>query len=518
VENLFHRWFLAKPRRGVGVPVRVGNDVTPYIDYDRYYAAAGEALSAAGPRSVVLLAGWALGRDTPVSVAGRSVRIDDQLAAVGSRGGKVRVLLSGHLGHPNQDAVTWLNGKPGCMAIVDDRVRIAGCFHQKALVVIDRQVVAFVGGMDFGGDRLADLSSPDPAKRRGPWHDVQVRISGPAAAEVYETLAQRWESWPANSGNPLPRVPAGGGARGAKRAVQVVRTYGNPRSGVPLPTLQKKNLALDLRPGIRPFLGQRPNEFSFAPTGESSIHDLLVQAIRATERHIYVEDQYFIASAAIGGDDELLRALADTIAKPTFTQLIVLTCGVGTIQGELYQVNRRRKALWSRIASKYPDRVSVWAYKGGQDRSFWVHSKMWLFDDTFAVIGSANFNRRGLSHDGELGVGVLDLEKKGWVRELRKQLWLKHLPTDHHKVTAEHVHDFETGRRHWVDTKDTLLARLDLQVGDPFQPDQFLVCNDRPVAERVKPFRAVACQPGVLGVPLSDFESQWNLVLDPDGT
>ena len=104
------------------------------------------------------------------------------------------------------------------------------------------------------------------------------------------------------------------------------------------------------------------------------------------------------------------------------------------------------------------------------------------------------------------------------MRELRKQLWLKHLPTDHHKVTAEHVHDFETGRRHWVDTKDTLLARLDLQVGDPFQPDQFLVCNDRPVAERVKPFRAVACQPGVLGVPLSDFESQWNLVLDPDGT
>ncbi|MDD5410205.1 MAG: hypothetical protein PHF31_02130 [Methylobacter sp.] len=274
LEDEPRRWFLLNPKRGTGIPVRFGNDVIPYIDYDRYYAAAAEILEASAAKgTVVLLSGWALQLDTPVVLNGQSKKIGELLARVGDRGGggQVRVLLSGHLTNPNEPVVSWLNSQKGCEAILDDRLRVVGSFHQKALVVAGQQVVAFVGGMDFGADRIAN-----PSDHRGPWHDVHLRITGPAAADIYQTLADRWESWLKNKSNSLRWVAIGGGAVRSKRAVQVVRTYGNPRTGISLTDLRPSNSGMEFS---RILSRLSKNEFSFAPTGESGIHDLLVQAI-----------------------------------------------------------------------------------------------------------------------------------------------------------------------------------------------------------------------------------------------
>ncbi len=513
------QWFIDGPNRGVGFPERTNNDVIPYIDYDRYYAAAAELMNAASDGAVVIVAGWALQLDTPVFLAGKGSTIGAVLAGVGERGGQVRVLLSGHLSNPNEGAIDWLNSIAGCAAIRDDRLRLAGSFHQKAVVVTAPKLVAFVGGMDFGSDRLAR-----PADRKGPWHDVQMRITGLAAGDVYQTLIDRWNSWPANKNRPIrrARMPMGSGTGGPRRSVQVVRTYGNPRTGTPLTALRPTNSTLSI---ARTLSQLSETEFSFAPTGESGIHDLLVQAIRNTSSSIYVEDQYFLASAQIGGYDELLGALAGTLAKATFKHLLVLTCGVGTIQGELRQVNQRRRALWQRVAANNPGRMSVWAYKGNQERCYWMHSKLWVFDDTFAIVGSANFNRRGLSHDGELAVGIYDVQNRnrGVVRELRKSLWLKHLPALNRPVRSEDVDDFENGRRFWIDTPDdktSLLSRLDLQVDDAYHPDSLLLCSDakKPssaaqIAQTIMCFHAAR-----FGIPVNNYDAQWNHLLDPDGT
>jgi len=120
----------------------------------------------------------------------------------------------------------------------------------------------------------------------------------------------------------------------------------------------------------------------------------------------------------------------------------------------------------------------VWAYNGPQQCN-WLQAKTWIFDDTMAVIGSANFNRRGLSHDGELGVGVVDLNepRDGWVHELRTRLWLKHLSTPKRPVTKDQVVDFEPGRSLWVDTPDTYLSRMDIIAGDSAHPDTLIFCD-----------------------------------------
>jgi phosphatidylserine/phosphatidylglycerophosphate/cardiolipin synthase-like enzyme len=71
-----------------------------------------------------------------------------------------------------------------------------------------------------------------------------------------------------------------------------------------------------------------------------------------------------------------------------------------------------------------------------------VHAKVVVVDDTWAMVGSDNLNRRSWTHDSELSVAVLDRTVDGrepvdpaglgdraraFARDLRLQLWREHL-------------------------------------------------------------------------------------------
>lgn len=56
-------------------------------------------------------------------------------------------------------------------------------------------------------------------------------------------------------------------------------------------------------------------------------------------------------------------------------------------------------------------------------RKRWVHSKTWVFDDQLAIVGSANVNRRGFSHDSEAGVAFGDRDGSRLVPTFRQSLW-----------------------------------------------------------------------------------------------
>lgn len=516
-------WFLDQCKRGTVTPFRDGIDVDFYIEYVDYYAAAGASIARARSGALILLAGWSLERETPVGQP--TTPIGDLLASQGGNRCQVRVLVSGHFGAPNGPIVAWLNNQSGCAAVADDRLRLPGTFHQKALFVEEPDgPVAFVGGMDFGRDRLRQ---PD----RPPWHDVQVRVTGLAAIDVRDVLADRWETLAVNSAyahRQITRAPAPQPTSTQRRSVQAVRTYGNPTTTrILASTVLRPPSALPpaaLGPSFAGGSGY-PTEYRFSPRGDSSFHDLLVKAIRATESYIYVEDQYFVASSEVAGRRELIQELARTIGKPSFKHLLVLTTGVGTVQDELYQTNQRRRDLWNVLAGAYPDRVSVWAYKGGQDRVYWMHSKAWFFDDAFAIVGSANFNRRGLCHDGELGVGILDLyapEALPVPHEMRVRLWQKHLPTPKRPVSRDQITDFEAGLNLWVDTPDTYLTRLDLSQGDAAHPDKLAICNPAVPGRAgwAGMIEAITCkvEQYVAKDVASKMDLQWDLIVDPDGS
>jgi phosphatidylserine/phosphatidylglycerophosphate/cardiolipin synthase-like enzyme len=55
-----------------------------------------------------------------------------------------------------------------------------------------------------------------------------------------------------------------------------------------------------------------------------------------------------------------------------------------------------------------------------------VHSKIFIIDDMWASVGSANCARRSLYTDGELSVSVLDEASPSFAERLRRDLWAEH--------------------------------------------------------------------------------------------
>lgn len=517
-KGAFERWLPAAPNTGHYSAYTHDNDVTAYVEVADYYEAAGAAINAtSGSGAQIFIGCWLLDLDTPMSGSDAGATLESLLARAASRGVSVYVLLSGHINHCNTDVARRINSYHGCCARVDSRLLVAGCFHQKILAVSAADgVVAFVGGMDLEGERLG-------VRGRGPWHDVQIKLVGSAACQVASIFADQWESLGdhATSAHRVVRSSIGSEnkSRGGK-VVQVACTYGNPQRKMLIPP-----------PCRTPYAHRRSDkwlhEFRFAPEGDSRLHDLMVHAICATRESIYVEDQYFVLAAELGGETELLDALASTIAKPTFRKMIVLTSSVGAVQPDLYQVNRRRRQLWDHLVKRFPDRVQVWAYKQSQGRVSWLHAKAWIFDDEFAIIGSGNFSRRSLSSDGELGVGIYGAGTNGssWAKDLRIALWLKHLQADERQVRSSEIHDFVDGASRWRHDgeghlSNTYLRRLDLSLGDSDKPDRLVLCGDGSrvwaagLINTVVPARLLS---GLSSAPLGTWDGQWDLI-DPDGS
>jgi phosphatidylserine/phosphatidylglycerophosphate/cardiolipin synthase-like enzyme len=92
----------------------------------------------------------------------------------------------------------------------------------------------------------------------------------------------------------------------------------------------------------------------------------------------------------------------------------------------------------------------------------WVHAKLFIFDDEYAVVGTANASNRGYSHDSEATVGTAE---RGWdkadglrggkwstieanfARRLRIKLWEEHL-----RLPPEELFDGAGACAHWSGT------------------------------------------------------------------
>src|SRR5262249_53312945 len=80
-------------------------------------------------------------------------------------------------------------------AVIDARLPPLAIHHQKILVVQGQfGLVAFLGGMDFDPSRI----EVNPGIGR-PWHDIHLRIAGPAALEVRSVFEDRWLDHPATA-------------------------------------------------------------------------------------------------------------------------------------------------------------------------------------------------------------------------------------------------------------------------------------------------------------------------------
>ncbi len=297
-----------------------------------------------------------------------------------------------------------------------------GSHHQKVLCVkAGGSLTTFVGGVDFNPDRV----QAEGGSSGSPLHDVHCRVVGPASANLVRTFVDRWTDHPDGA-----QLDTETGDRVASLVTAEDKDT-SQQTGTGRHTLQMGRTF-----GAGPLLhgegGQGRSEvhYAFAPSGEQTARALISNAIRNAKKFIYLEDQYFVNLEAA---QLLANALSNGLAHLT----IVVP---HHILSDLPLTVRHRRACIEILRQADPSHQRVRIFhrsmngKAPQktDWHTYVHSKMTIIDDEFAVVGTVNYNRRSWQYDSEINFGIYDPSRdriltNRFAHWLRMRMWAEHL-------------------------------------------------------------------------------------------
>lgn len=436
---------------------RSGNHATALVDGEAAMVAIGESLRAA--ETSIWITDWML---TPNVVlqrdgAGKGETLFTILEKAARRGVQVRVLLYDSVDMMEKtdtgdiEAERILETIPG-VRVLRHRPGLKWSHHQKTVIVDGK--VAFLGGIDLCVGRwdrpshtLTPQSSPapfdaynpcapDPAAPRMPWHDVHLRIRGPAVHDVALNFFQRWQSHSVHTlERPLAPLPEAPPRPAGRHWVQIIRSISSDAGG--------------------------------GPRTELSIYEAYLRAIQNAQHCIYIENQFFVSRCELNGsvvENDVAGAIARRVIraideKATFRVVLIIpahpegpVAASTTLEVLRLQMNTLR-SLMSAIAARLGDQgkpedyVSVFYLRASGDlptgavtEQIYVHTKLMIVDDSVVIVGSANINDRSLlgNRDSEIAAIVVDEDARPapmggkprmvrtFARNLRKQLWKEH--------------------------------------------------------------------------------------------
>jgi phosphatidylserine/phosphatidylglycerophosphate/cardiolipin synthase-like enzyme len=425
---------------------RKGNEVVYFVDAKEAYPQFQcEMEKTGGEGDFIYMLGWDMHVDLvfpdvtlpdgTLGQKGRSLR--DLFTEHATKGVKIRVMLDGQIHNltDNEAVVRWLNAELSqygaarsktmrvlqpddlseslkadsrAAGIVDDRFPYRGSHHQKILLVRQSgKLTAFCGGMDVNPNRVQGVEPGDPQ------HDVHCRIRGPAAWDLLKIFYDRWNdyvrgNYPHSEKMVLTNAPPEPAPCGPY-TVQICRTSGHLR-----------------------FADGSTHSYEFAPKGERAIRELLKRAIRASQRFIYIEDQYLV-------NLEVAHLLGDHLSQIKHLTILVPPA---SLAGPSAIVDKRKEFI-DILQKKDSQKVRVFCLnKKSATCGTYVHAKTWVFDDKFAIIGSANCDRRGMTYDSEVVAGIFDPSSNNKLtytlaHRLRIKLWAHHLGLDYPEGHAE---------------------------------------------------------------------------------
>jgi phosphatidylserine/phosphatidylglycerophosphate/cardiolipin synthase-like enzyme len=362
----------------------------------------------------------------------------------------------------NQDAnrvLSALVNRAGGQLVADERVRRFGSHHQKLLVVHfpedPRRCIAFLGGIDLSRGRRDSpehMGDADPVRidprygLRPPWHDLQLELEGPAVLDVDLTFRERWEDrTPRDHRNPL-------------RAMWRLISHEPRRLGLlqrrkPPPLVGSHTVQV-----LRTYPA-RHRVIPFAPHGERSIARAYVKALGRARALVYIEDQYLWGTLVA---EALAAALRDS---PDLRMIIVVPRHPdreGRISGRA--VRAAQSAAIEHLLRAGGPRVAAYDLENEQGTPVYVHAKAAMIDDVWAIVGSANLNRRSWTYDSEVACAVLDQrrdprtpadpgglgdEARVFARELRLRLWREHLGLPEDPESDKRLLDPAAGFEAW---------------------------------------------------------------------
>jgi phosphatidylserine/phosphatidylglycerophosphate/cardiolipin synthase-like enzyme len=456
------RWLLSTEERGnpaTALPAwTAGNLAVPLLHGSTYFDRLVDEVDALGAGDHLFFTDWQgdpdeLLRDggpTVAEVFSRAVRRGVCVRGLVWRSHVARLSFSKEENRSLDRAIEHNGGE----VILDQRVRRMGSHHQKFVVLRHHRDpardVAFVGGIDLCHGRRDDAGhggDPQPqamAKAYGPrppWHDVQLMLRGPAVGVLDTVFRERWD----DPNSPDEDHPIAW----LHDKLHHTRLHADPLpEQLPPPPECGPMLVQNLRtyPAIRP-------PYDFAPDGERSVARGYTKAIKRARRLIYLEDQYMWST-------EVARLFAEALHDNPDLHLVVVVPRVPDQDGAFAErpqyVGRWQAIETCRRAGR--GRVHVFDVENHEGTPVYVHAKVCVVDDTWASVGSDNFNRRSWTHDSELSSAVLDTTRdpreprdpagtgegaRTFARDLRLELAREHLDLDHDGADDDCVLDPE---------------------------------------------------------------------------
>lgn len=425
-----------------------GNEVTPLIHGANYLPELRRCIRLMRAGDVLLFTDWR--GDPDQLMDGPGTEVSRVLCEAAAR----QVSVKGLVWRSHWDRLAFSTrenrhlgeeiNRAGGECLRDMRVRPGGSHHQKFVVLrhpgrpeLD---VAFVGGIDLCHSRADDHTHGGDAQRqpmaqvygaRPPWHDVQLKVRGPAVSDVEAVFRERWQDPTPIIRNPLVNL------------FDRLRGQDITASTLPTPLPQPDVCGAQHVQLLRTYPKKRP-PFPFAPHGERSVARGYEKVIALAESLIYIEDQYF-------WNVETVRSFAQALRdKPRLRLIVVLPPYPdqdGRVSEPLNLVGRQ--AALDLVRRAGGARVGVYGIENHAGVPVYVHAKVGIIDDVWASVGSDNINLRSWTHDSELACAVIDdardqreptsLDGLGagarrFARDLRLRLAAEHLDRPVHAV------------------------------------------------------------------------------------
>lgn len=423
-------------------PIRSGNLAISLVGGAATFAAMVSAMRTANSEGhYIYLIGWTLTDSFELIPGDSTTTIQALFSRASQNGVQVRAMLWDQPGTQNTDEVKRINRLSHGAAILDNRTISkswklnVGAHHQKILIVKGGQgLISFCGGVDINPNRIMASSGGGSGSGSGsgggggnPLHDVHCQITGPAAHDLLRIFLERWQDHPEHGAldrakgallalsEPLPKAVG-------NHYIQIGRTYGN--------SLKYGDMVWRATGG-----------YHFAPHGEQTIRRMVLHAISQAQHYIYLEDQYLVNMEV---STALVRALPRlqhvTIVIPHTSLLDDTECP--------QDFRQHRAAFIAPLVAAGGNKVRVFHLHPPGAPNTYVHAKLWILDDEFVIVGSANCNRRGYLHDSEVMAGIYDPDLV-FAKQLRISLWAKHLNMDTTAGRAA-LSDGVAGARFWL--------------------------------------------------------------------
>jgi phosphatidylserine/phosphatidylglycerophosphate/cardiolipin synthase-like enzyme len=311
--------------------------------------------------------------------------------------------------------------------------------HQKLCVVDGR--VAFLGGIDIGPDLISNgRHDANPFR-----HDVHLRVTGPVVNDLAALFRSRW-----NTEAPKARATIG--------------EYNTRAPGVPLPLPHVDAIpalvASTERPGttIAQVIHTSTGEVRDPPVPDPRRLDTeasVKAALQGAEQFVYIENQYVRWPVLA---DWLLTArskrkgLSVIVVVPFTPEEAVNAADTDAVT--LHGMHLQHVTL-TRLAEKFGSRAGIFTLTSrvaataapkvlqrcghranatshatptlARSPSVYVHSKVLIVDDWFALVGSANLDGRAFRVDTEVGIAW---HHPAEIKRFRLGLWSEHLGPD----------------------------------------------------------------------------------------